>query len=58
MKKLFYIDFPQEKKDPKANIYRCYFCKEDALKINGLLDNHKVSCKYRLEQEALINGSK
>jgi len=55
MKKLFYIDYPQEKKDPKANIFRCSLCKEDALKINGLLDNHKLNCEYRLEQEKLIN---
>ena len=55
MKKLFYIDYPQEKKDPKANIYRCSLCKEDALKINGLLENHKLNCKYRLEQERQIN---
>ena len=41
MKKIFYIDYPQEKEDPLVNNYRCKFCKESSLKINGLLENHE-----------------
>ncbi|MDC0422729.1 hypothetical protein OAL85_00415 [Methylophilaceae bacterium] len=55
MKKNFYIDYPQEKKDPAVNNYRCKFCKEESLKINGLLEKHKVNCDYRIEQEKLLD---
>ena len=47
----FYIDYPQEKIEGGGNVYRCSICKEKALKINGLLDNHKPSCKYRIDIE-------
>ena len=55
MKKKFYIDYPQEKKDPTVNIYRCKLCKEESLKINGLLEKHKDNCDYRIEQEKLLD---
>jgi|TARA_B110000305_G_C19114117_1_gene481156 hypothetical protein len=55
MKKIFYIDYPQEKEDPLVNNYRCKFCKESSLKINGLLENHKVNCEYRIEQKKLLD---
>jgi len=55
MKKNFYIDYPQEKKDPLVNNYRCKFCKKESLKINGLLSNHNVNCEYRIEKEKLLN---
>lgn len=47
----FYIDYPQEKIEQGVNIYRCSICKERALVINGLLANHKPSCKYRIDEE-------
>jgi hypothetical protein len=47
----FYIDYPQEKIEQGVNIYRCSICKERALVINGLLANHKPSCKYRIDKE-------
>ena len=53
MKKKFYIDYPQEKKDPTVNNYRCKLCKEESLKINGLLEKHKPNCKYRLSMESM-----
>jgi len=52
---IFYIDYPQEKEDPKKNIYRCCYCKRDSLSINGLLDNHDLNCKYRIEKEKQID---
>ncbi|MDG2252214.1 MAG: hypothetical protein P8K73_01040 [Methylophilaceae bacterium] len=55
MKKKFYIDYPQEKKDPTVNNYRCKLCKEESLKINGLLEKHKDNCDYRIEQEKLLD---
>ena len=55
MIKKFYIDYPQEKENPLVNLYRCKFCKEDSIKINGLLKNHKSDCRYRIEQEQLLS---
>ena len=52
----FYINYPQEKIEEGVNIYRCSICKEKALKINGLLNNHKASCSYRIDEEKLLSG--
>ena len=52
MDKKFYIDYPQEKIEEGSNTYRCSICKEKSLTINGLLGNHKPSCKYRIDIEA------
>jgi|TARA_B110000196_G_C21085140_1_gene634561 hypothetical protein len=54
----FYIDYPQEKIEEGVNVYQCSICKERALVINGLLDNHKINCKYRINKEKLLNGKK
>jgi DNA-directed RNA polymerase subunit RPC12/RpoP len=54
----FYIDYPQEKIEEGSNIYRCSICKEKALTINGLLENHKASCNYRIDKEKLLSGKK
>ena len=56
MEPKFYIDYPQEKIEEGSNIYRCSICKETALTINGLLSNHKSSCKYRIEKEERKNS--
>ena len=58
MEPKFYIDYPQEKIEGGGNVYRCSICKEKALIINGLLDNHKVSCSYRIDKEKLLSGKK
>ena len=55
MDKKFYIDYPQEKIEEGSNIYRCSICKEKSLTINGLLGNHKPSCKYRIDIEEKNN---
>jgi len=55
MESKFYIDYPQEKIEEGSNVYRCSICKEKALVINGLLENHKISCKYRLNKENFLN---
>jgi hypothetical protein len=54
----FYIDYPQEKIEEGSNIYRCSICKEKALTINGILENHKASCNYRIDKEKLLSGKK
>ena len=54
----FYINYPQEKIEEGVNIYRCSICKEKALKINGLLDNHKASCSYRISYEKILIGKR
>jgi len=54
----FYIDYPQERIEEGSNVYRCSICKEKALKINGLLNNHKASCSYRTDKEKLLSGKR
>lgn len=51
MKKLFYIDYPQERFEGHAHRYRCAICKEETTKINGALGGHLPSCSYRLDLE-------
>ena len=51
----FYIDYPQEKIQQGVNAYRCSICKNTARVINGLLGNHKIDCKYRIEKEKLLD---
>jgi len=58
MESKFYIDYPQEKVEEGANIYRCSICKEKALTINGLLHNHKIGCTYRINKEKLLSGKR
>ena len=58
MEPRFYIDYPQERIEEGSNVYRCSSCKEKALIINGLLDNHKVSCSYRITKEKLLSGKR
>ena len=56
MEPKFYINYPQERIKEGSNVYRCSICKEKALIINGLLGNHKPSCKYRIDKEKFLNG--
>ena len=56
MQPKFFIDYPQERIEEGSNVYRCSICKETALTINGLLTNHKASCKYRIEKEERKNN--
>ena len=58
MEPRFYIDYPQERIEEGSNVYRCSICKEKALAINGLLENHKVSCIYRIDKKKLLSGKK
>jgi hypothetical protein len=51
MKKLFYIDYPQEHLEGQAHTYRCVHCKEVTTKINGSLEGHLPTCEYRLKLE-------
>ena len=51
MEPKFYINYPQERIKEGSNVYRCSICKEKALRINGLLGNHKLGCKYRTDIE-------
>ena len=48
----------QEKIEEGSNVFRCSICKEKALTINGLLENHKASCNYRIDKEKLLSGKK
>ena len=51
MKKLFYIDYPQEHIDGQLHRYRCVHCKEETTVINGRLDGHLPNCEYRIKLE-------
>jgi hypothetical protein len=51
MKKLFYIDYPQESFEGQAHRYRCAYCKEETTKINGSLEGHLSTCEYRTRLE-------
>jgi hypothetical protein len=51
MKKLFYIDFPQEHLEDQLHRYRCVYCKIETTVINGRLDGHTPTCEYRLQLE-------
>jgi hypothetical protein len=51
MKKLFYIDYPQEHVEGQAHTYRCVYCKLITTRINGKLDGHLPTCEYRLKME-------
>ncbi len=51
MKKLYYIDFPQEHLENQMHQYRCVYCKVDTTTINGKLEGHLPSCKYRIKLE-------
>jgi len=51
MKKLFYIDYPQESYEGQMHRYRCAFCKVETTTINGNLEGHLPSCEYRIKME-------
>jgi hypothetical protein len=51
MKKLYYIDYPQEHVEGQAHTYRCIYCKIVTTKINGTLQGHLPTCEYRLKLE-------
>jgi DNA-directed RNA polymerase subunit RPC12/RpoP len=53
MKKLYYIDFPQEHLEGQMHRYRCVYCKVETTTINGSLEGHLPSCEYRIK---LKNG--
>ena len=51
MKKLFYIDYPQEHIEGQAHAYRCVYCKVITTTINGNLSGHLPTCDYRIKLE-------
>jgi len=51
MKKLYYIDFPQEHLEGQMHRYRCVYCKVETTTINGKLEGHLPLCKYRIKLE-------
>lgn len=51
MKKLFYIDYPQEHVEGQAHTYRCAYCKIITTAINGRLEGHLATCAYRKNLE-------
>jgi hypothetical protein len=51
MKKLYYIDFPQEHLENQMHQYRCVYCKIATTTINGKLEGHLPSCPYRIKLE-------
>lgn len=51
MKRIFYIDYPQEHYEGQMHRYRCAFCKQETTKINGLLEGHLPTCDYRIALE-------
>jgi hypothetical protein len=51
MKRLFYIDYPQEHVEGQAHTYRCAYCKVLTTTINGKLEGHLSDCEYRISME-------
>lgn len=51
MKRLFYIDYPQEHVEGQTHVYRCAHCKVITTTINGKLEGHLPSCEYRKQLE-------
>ncbi|MBC7787732.1 MAG: hypothetical protein H7Z18_09975 [Methylophilaceae bacterium] len=51
MKKLFYINYPQEHIEGHLHRYRCSHCKEETTIINGRLEGHLPLCTYRKKLE-------
>lgn len=51
MKKIFYIDYPQEHIEGQAHSYRCLYCKVVTTTINGRLESHLPTCEYRIKNE-------
>ncbi|HQN65651.1 MAG TPA: hypothetical protein PLR90_05145 [Methylophilus sp.] len=51
MKKLFYIDYPQEHVEGQAHTYRCAYCKVITTTINGKLEGHLPTCEYRIKMQ-------
>jgi hypothetical protein len=51
MKKLYYIDYPQEHLDGQLHRYQCVYCKVETTIINGRLEGHQASCQYRVKLE-------
>ncbi|SDK68415.1 hypothetical protein SAMN05192566_2038 [Methylophilus rhizosphaerae] len=51
MRRLFYIDYPQEHIEGQAHRYRCAFCKLETTTINGRLEGHLPTCDYRVALE-------
>ena len=49
MKKLFYIDYPQEHFEYQLHRYRCADCKIETTVINGRLEGHLATCPYRIK---------
>ena len=51
MKKLFYIDYPQEHLEGQLHTYRCALCKVITTKVNGRLEGHLPTCEYRIKMQ-------
>ncbi|HEX5539161.1 MAG TPA: hypothetical protein VFX01_05160 [Methylophilaceae bacterium] len=51
MKKIYYIDYPQESYEGQMHRYRCALCKQETTKINGKLEGHLPTCEYRIKLE-------
>ncbi|MCX7189726.1 MAG: hypothetical protein NTU92_05090 [Methylotenera sp.] len=51
MKKLYYIDYPQEHLENQMHRYQCVYCKVETTVINGKLEGHLPSCQYRIKLE-------
>jgi len=51
MKRLYYIDYPQESFEGQMHRYRCAHCKVETTTINGCLEGHLPTCEYRIALE-------
>jgi len=51
MKRLYYIDYPQESYEGQMHRYRCAYCKVETTTINGRLEGHLPTCEYRINLE-------
>ncbi|HEY8355219.1 MAG TPA: hypothetical protein VIK69_09430 [Methylophilaceae bacterium] len=51
MRRLYYIDYPQEPYEGQMYRYRCALCKVETTTINGKLEGHLPTCEYRVRLE-------
>jgi hypothetical protein len=51
MKKLYYIDYPQENFNGQMHRYQCAYCQVETTIINGELAGHLPTCAYRIQYE-------
>jgi hypothetical protein len=52
-----YNDYPKVRPTPESTNEDlvCFFCKKPAKEINGIIENHKSTCTWRIKKEESSN---